>query len=309
MPNILIANPEYFDEQAVKILKSAGDVTARTMSRSELERSIHKFDAIVLRVDTKLDRKLLSRAKRLKVIGSATTGLGHIDTEYAAKHGIKIIGLHGAHTTSTAEHTMALMLSLARKVPWAFESMKQGRWKRAMFIGAQLEGRTLGIIGVGRIGSRVAEHARGFGMKVMGYDPYASPKGVRMVNLERLLKDSDIVTLHPVLTGETRHMISLRQLRMMKRTALLVNTSRGEVVNSRDLIHALKSGIIAGAALDVFPEEPLTGIGNMFAREARRLDTLIITPHLGASTREAIHRAGAEIAAKVGKALAEGHGQ
>jgi D-3-phosphoglycerate dehydrogenase len=302
--HILVNNPEYFDEEAMKILNSIGNVTAKNMTNKELLKKINLFDILVIRVDTKLTKEILDKATNLKLIGSATTGLNHIDINYAKKKKIKILNLHGTHTLPTAQHTIALMLSLSRNIPWAFESLKNGKWERYRFIGTQLDEKTLGIIGLGRIGSQVAKYAKAFGMNVIAYDPFIKKnKSVSLVSLNTLLKTSDIISLHPMLTESSRNMLQLKQLKLMKRTAFLINTSRGEVINSKDLLVALKKHVISGAALDVFPEEPFLKKGNRFVSYAQKNKNLIITPHIGASTKEAVHMAGFEIAMKIKKEL------
>ncbi len=301
--NILVNNPEYFDKDAMKILNGIGNVTAKNMSNEELLKKIHIFDILVIRVDTKVTKKILDKAINLKLIGSATTGLNHIDIEYAKKKKIKVLNLHGAHTLPTAQHTIALMLALSRNIPWAFENLKNGKWERYKFIGTQLNGKTLGIIGLGRIGSQVAEYAKAFDMKVIAYDPFIKKNSVPLVSLNTLLKTSDIISLHPMLTTSSRNMLQLKQFKLMKKTALLINTSRGEVINTNDLFVALKKHIISGAALDVFPEEPFLKKGNRFVNYALKNKNLIMTPHIGASTREAIHIVGVEIANKIKKEL------
>lgn len=302
MVKILITEPEYFGAEARKILSRHGTVVAKRLTREELEKRIPEFDAIVVRIETNLDSKILSKAKRLRVIGSATTGLNHIDLRYVKEHGITLINLHGTHTVPTAEHTLALMLSLCRKIPWAHVALSNGEWKRYRFIGMQLSGRTLGIIGLGRIGSQVAVYAKALGMQVIAYDPYAKPREIKLVSLKALLKEADVVTIHAALTDETMGMVSTRELHAMKKNALLINTARGEIVDQRALLKALGRGIIAGAAEDVFPTEPMEDKDALQAY-ARSHKNLIITPHIAASADTAVYLAGIEIATKVSEAL------
>ena len=304
MMRILVTEPEYFDGDAVSILESCGDVVAKRMGKDELAEKIADFDAIIVRIETHLDKKVLARAKRLRIIGSATTGLNHIDVDYAGERGIRIINLHGTHTIPTAEHTMALILSLSRKIPWAYRSVSEGKWERYRFIGEQLDGKTLGIIGIGRIGSKVAEYAKAFGMKIIAYDPYVkSSKDAKLVNLNSLLENSDIITLHAALTGESTSLICKHEFGLMKRNALLINTARAGLIDNAALIEALKDGKINGAAIDVFEDEPLSERDFLIVEYARNNSNLIITPHIGASTAEAAHEAGLEIAKGVAKAL------
>lgn len=302
--NILVNNIEYFDKDSIKILKSIGSVTTKNMTYKELLEKISNFDILVIRVDTKIDKKLLDKAKKLKLIGSATTGLNHIDIEYAKKKKIKIINLHGTHTIPTAQHTIALILALTRNIPWAFDNLKKGKWERHKFIGTQLNGKTLGIIGFGRIGSELAKYAKAFGMDIILYDPFIKKtSNIPLVQLTTLLKNSDIISLNPMLTDSSRNMISLDELKLMKKSAFIVNTSRGEVIDNNALLFALKNHIISGAALDVFPEEPIFQKDNRFVSYARNNNNLLITPHIGASTKEAVHMAGIEIANEIKKEI------
>lgn len=301
MTEILVAAPEYLHPDAKAILEGAGNVTARRLSRAELERAIGKFDAVIVRVDTQLDAALLSKAHRLRLIGSVTTGVNHIDSGYAASMGIRVISLSGAHTVPTAEYSMALILSLCRRIPWAYESIKQGRWERHRFIGTELSGKTLGIVGIGKIGARLSEYAKAFGMEVIAFDPYAGPAaGIEMVKtIDGLLERSDIVSIHCMLTDETRGMIDGRRLSLLRRGAYLVNAARAEIVDTRALLEALGSGTLAGAALDVFETEPLEDASGPLVRYALEHDNLLLTPHLGASTEEAVRAGSVEIARKV----------
>ena len=301
---ILVTEPEYFDDKAIRMLSRQGTVVAKRLTYKELSNIISEVDAILVRIETYLDRAMLRRAKKLRVIGSATTGLNHIDVKYALEHGIEVISLHGTHTVPTAEHTLALMLSLCRKIPWAHAALLRGEWQRYRFIGTQLSGKTLGIIGFGRIGSQVAKYAESLGMHVIFYDPYVKPKSGKAISvpLRRLLAGSDIITIHAALTKETRNMISAAEFRAMKRSALLVNTARGEIVDQEALISALANHKIAGAAEDVFPKEPMEGRGRLQAY-AKTHGNLIITPHISASADDAVHAAGVEIAGKVCKVL------
>lgn len=299
MLRILILEPEYFDRSSVSLLGKAGKVTARRMSRKELEARIKDFDAVMVRIETRLDKRLLSKARRLRVIGSATTGLDHIDMRYARKKGIKVFSLYRTHTTPTAEHTMALMLALVRKLPWAHDSLSRGEWRRHMFIGTQLSGKTLGIIGFGNIGRAVARLAKPFGMRIQYYDPYIKSGAAKRIGLRSLLSSSDIITIHAGLSGETRGMLGPKEFAAMKKRPFVINTARGEIVDNVQLIRALKSGRIRGAALDVFPHEPVSGGERAVLNYARKNQKLLLTPHIGASTHEALHDAGLSVAKAV----------
>ena len=301
MLRILVLEPEYFDSDAIKKLKTIGPVTAKRMNRAELIRRVKDFDILVVRIEAKLDNEVLSRAVKLKAIGSATTGLNHIDLEYARKHGIKIFNLHGAHTVPTAQYTMALILSLMRNVPWAYESLSGGKWHRYKFIGTQLDGKRLGIIGLGRIGSVVCKYAQAFGMDVAYYDPYVSSKIAKKVSLNTLLKSSDVITVHASLNRTSSDELNDKEISLIKNGAFLVNTARAELIDYRSLLKALKSKRISGAAVDVFRHEPISIHEKELLEYAKHNKNLIITPHLGASTYEALHHAGLEIASNLAK--------
>lgn len=303
---ILITEPDYFPEKALAILRRIGDVAAKRPGTAGFLEELQSTDILVVRVETAVDRKLLDSARRLKIIGSATTGLEHIDTEYAKERGIKIISLSGAHTITTAEHAMSLMLSLSRKLPWAFNNMLAGRWERHKFIGTLLSGKVLGIIGFGRIGRRVAEYARALGMDVLFYDPYVegAVEHAQKADLKGLLKASDVVSVHADFRGK-KPIIGKSELELMKPSAFIINTSRGKLVDESSLLDALANGVIAGAALDVYSEEPLPPSSPLIAY-ARAHENLILTPHIGASTKEAVEEASVHIAEEISKAWKTG---
>lgn len=296
----LITAPAYFDKEAVKLFESFSTVTIKQHSHEELLKTIANYHILAIRVDTKIDKELLDSAKNLKVIASATTGTNHIDTEYAKKKGIAVISLTGANTTATAEHAFALLLSLARKIPAAHASICQGDWNRTAFIGTELAGKKLGVIGFGRIGREIAKRALAFGMHILAYDPYLKDEdftknNAKKMNLEDLLKEADVITLHVFLTEETRGFVNKKMFALMKPTALLLNCSRGEVVVEQDLVEALQKKTIAGACLDVFSTEPLPK-QHQFILYAQQHDNLILTPHIAGSTVESIHEAGLSVA-------------
>lgn len=299
---ILITEPEYFDIDAVKILEKCGTVTKRRVTKKQLEGIIGDFDALVCRIETHVDKDVLEKAEKLKVIGSATTGLDHIDVGYARKLGIRIFNLHGEHTLPTAEYTMALILGLYRHIPWAYNSLKGGDWHRYRFIGRQLQGKTLGIIGLGRIGGKVAVYAGAFGMNIVYYDPYVDSNAYTKVSLNMLMKSSDVVTIHAMLNDSDRHMINGKMLGLMKKDAVLINTARADIVDYNALLAALKGNRIAGAALDVFHKEPIEKNDPVLSY-AKKHGNLLVTPHLGASAKEAAHLAGVEVAEKVSEFL------
>jgi D-3-phosphoglycerate dehydrogenase len=303
----LITDPDYFPAKNLEPLEQISEIISKKFSRAELLNAIREADAILIRVDTKLDQEILSKAKKLKVIGSATTSLDHIDVNYAAERGIQIVSLQGEHTVSTAEFTFTLILSLLRKLPWAFESLKQGNWNRSEFLGTELRGKTLGIIGFGKIGKEVARIAQAFGMSVIAYDPFVDAKeaesiGVKLFDLETVLKSSDIVTIHALLTQETKGMINAEKISKMKPTACLINVARGEIVDEDALVDALESKKIAAAACDVFSNEPLDKNSRLI-KYTQRNNNLLITPHIGASTADAVEIASRAIIQKVKEIL------
>ncbi len=298
----LITSPAYFDSDAVKEFEKFSTVTVKQYSQEELFKHIAEFNILAIRVDTTVNKHLLDAATNLKVIATATTGTDHIDIEYAKKKGIEIISLQGANTIATAEHTLALLLTLVRKIPTAHASLLRGEWNRAAYIGTELSGKKLGIVGFGRIGRDIAARARAFGMEILAYDPYLKPEDftqqhATQKDMNTLLKEADVITLHVLLTPETKGMMNKEKLSLLKPNAILLNCSRGEVVLEKDLIEALEQKKIAGAALDVFPEEPLKQTSPLIAY-AKAHDNLILTPHIAGSTHEAIHHAGLYVATK-----------
>lgn len=302
-PKILITAPAYFDQDAVSVFQQVGEVTAQELSREELLRCIHEYDILAIRVNTTADQILLDAAVRLQVIATATTGTDHIDMDYAKKKGIEVIALQGANTTATAEHAMALLLSLVRKIPAAHASLLEGNWQRSAFIGTELQGKKLGVVGFGRIGREIAKRAQAFGMDILAYDPYLPEAAfsdfdaTRIEDIDEIFSEADAITLHVLLTEETKNLVNKEKLALMKPTAVLLNCSRGEVVAERDLVHALEQKQIAGAALDVFATEPLPP-DSVLIRYAKKHSNLVLTPHIAGSTHEAIHDAGLYVATK-----------
>lgn len=260
---------------------------------------------IVVRSETKVPRELMDRAPGLRVIARAGVGTDTIDVAEATRRGIPVLYAPGANSTSAAEHTFALLLALVRKLPWASSHLAEGKWDRKPFEGTELHGKTLGILGLGRIGSLVARIGQGFGMKVVATDPYATEMGtllgVPLQPLEELLATSDIVTLHLKLTDETRRILNAERIARMKKGAILVNVARGALVDDAALVEGLKSGQLSGAALDVYDLEPLPADSVL-----RGAPNLVMTPHLGASTREAQVRVSVETAEAMREFLLKG---
>jgi len=275
-------------EEGVKILKKGGlDVTVKTgMTPAELKKEIKDYDGIVIRSATKMTADVISAAKKLKVIGRAGSGLDNVDKAAASKKGIVVMNTPGGNTVTTAEHALSMMMSLARNIPQADASMKAGKWEKKKFGGVEVFNKKLGIIGTGAIGSQLAKRAIGLGMQVMGYDPYLSKEraeemGIEMATLDKIYKNADFISIHSPLTDETRNLINDTTIKKMKKGVRIINCARGGIVDEKALVKALKSGKVAGAALDVFEVEPPTD------NPLLKLDNFICTPHLGASTREA----------------------
>jgi D-3-phosphoglycerate dehydrogenase / 2-oxoglutarate reductase len=300
---ILIADS--LDPAGLELLKASGaevhQVTAE--ERPRLAEILPDYDALVVRSMTKVTAGLLAAGKRLKVVGRAGIGVDNVDVEAATERGILVVNAPTANLLSATEHTFALLLALARRVPAADASLKAGEWDRKSFTGTELQDKTLGIVGFGRIGQRVAQRARGFDMKVVAFDPYLDEQAARRLEVEllplaELLARADVVTIHTPLTDQTRNLIDRERLAAMKPGALLINCARGGVVDESALLAALESGRLGGAGLDVFAEEP--------PRDLRlvRHPRVVATPHLGAQTREAQERISTETAEMLLAALA-----
>ncbi|MGA1846627.1 phosphoglycerate dehydrogenase [Deferribacter abyssi] len=280
---------DHIAEEGVKILLDSGNIEVEEkpgISHDELKKIIGDYDAIITRSGTTVTADLLENPGKLKIIGRAGVGLDNVDIEAASKKGIIVMNAPTGNTLAATELTMGMMLAAARKIPAANNSLKNGEWNRKKFMGIQLFNKTLGIVGLGRIGSNVAIRAKSFGMKIVAYDPYikkskADSLGVTLFEkLEDLLKISDIITFHTPLTKETKNMITKKQIEMMKDGVILVNCARGGIINEDDLYEALKSGKVFTAAIDVFEKEPPKG------NKLLELDNLFVTPHIGANTEE-----------------------
>jgi D-3-phosphoglycerate dehydrogenase len=272
----------------------------------DLARALADADAVIVRSATRITRESLKHASHLRVIGRAGVGVDNIDVEAATERGIAVLNAPSGNTISAAELAFALLLALVRRVPAADRSMKQGEWDRKSFGGIELYGKTLGLVGAGRIGTAVAQRARAFGMRVIAFDPYLTAERAEALEIElapfdEVLARADVISLHVPLTDATRNLIGEAQLRRMRPGTFLVNAARGGVVNEAALHHALTEGWIAGAALDVFEQEPPPG-----DHPLRSLPNVVLTPHLGASTLEAQENVAIEIADAVRAALLEG---
>jgi D-3-phosphoglycerate dehydrogenase len=280
-------------EEGLAVLRShdAFEVVVNTALAKDtpaLVDALQQIDGIVIRSGTQLDAKVLEPQKRLRAIVRAGVGVDNVDVATATRRGIVVMNTPGGNTVSTAEHTMALLLSLARNVAPAHASMKQGRWDRNAFTGTQLEGKTLGVVGLGRVGVAVARRAAAFGMKIVGFDPFLAPERALELGIEsvRVLSDlwptCDFITLHTPLTAETRHIVDSHAIARMKRGVRLINCARGGLIDESALVESLDTGHVAGAAFDVFEPEPPAPDAPIVQHPK-----ILVTPHLGASTEEA----------------------
>lgn len=287
MHHVLICDP--LSEDGVRPLLDAQDVETimdSSMSHEQLLEAVSKAHAIVVRSQTQVTREVIEHAPHLKVIGRAGVGVDNIDIDAATENGVVVVNAPDGNTISTAEHTMAMLMSLARNIPQAYHQLQQRRWERKKFVGVELKGKTLGIVGFGRIGFEVAQRAKGHRMNVIAFDPFlneekAEKAGVKHGTLEEVLQQADFLTVHTPLIEKTKHLINKEAIELMKPGARILNCARGGIVEEDALFEAIKSGKIAGAALDVFEEEPAID------HPLLSLTEVIATPHLGASTVEA----------------------
>ena len=299
MVKVLVAAPLH--EKAIEVLKNAGFevVYEEYPDEERLIELVGDVEAIIVRSKPKVTRRVIDAAPKLKVIGRAGVGLDNIDLEAAKERGIKVVNSPAASSRSVAELVFGLLFAVARKIAFADRKMREGVWAKKQCMGIELEGKTMGVIGFGRIGYNVARIANAFGMRVLLYDPYpneerAKEVGGTFASLEDLLKESDVVTLHVPLVDATYHLINEERLKLMKPTAILINAARGAVVDNEALVKALQEGWIAGAGLDVYEEEPLPK-----DHPLTKLDNVVLTPHIGASTEEAQMRAGVQVAEQI----------
>ncbi len=290
-------------EAGLRRLRESCEVeVCRGLSEEELCSRLAGVHALVVRSRTRVSRRALEAGRDLKVVARAGVGVDNIDVEAATRAGVLVINTPDSSVRATAEHTLAMLLACCRHVSQAHQSLQRGEWKREAFVGTEVYGKTLGVVGLGRIGSEVARLGRALGMRVVAYDPYVSPEraahlGVEAVSFDRLLEEADFVTLHVPLTPQTRGMLGREQFRRVKPGVRVVNCARGGLVDEEALLEALEEGRVAGAALDVFEEEPPTDL--RLVRHPR----VVATPHLGASTREAQEAIGVDVAEQVLQAL------
>jgi D-3-phosphoglycerate dehydrogenase / 2-oxoglutarate reductase len=295
---------DQISELGVAKLREKALVDVKTdLTADELIGIIAEYDALVVRSSTKVTRKVLEAGTRLKVVGRAGVGVDNIDVEAATERGVIVINAPEGNTISAAEHTIAMMTSLARNIPAASASMKAGEWKRNKFMGVELYKKTLGVVGMGRIGSEVIKRAKAMDMDILAYDPYISAEraeklGVTLTSLEEIYRKADFITMHTPITKATKHMVGSEEMAMMKDGVRIINCARGGLIDEAALFNAIQSGKVAGAALDVFEEEPVT------CNPLCGLANVIVTPHLGASTEEAQVNVAVQVAEQVANALA-----
>ncbi len=315
MKKVLVT--DHISEEGIKKLREFAEVDVELeLSNEELKERIAGYDALVIRSGTKVTKEIIEAGSKdngkgegkgegkLKVIGRAGVGVDNIDVETATEKGIMVVNAPAANTISAAEHTIAMLLGLSRKIPAANVSLKSGVWERKKHMGVEVNGKVLGIIGLGRVGSEVVKKAKGLGMRVVAYDPFISQDkagelGITLSNFKEVLSLADFVSMHTPLTKETHHMVGAKEFELMKNGVRVINCARGGLIDERALKDAIKSGKVAGAALDVFEEEPPSS----GERELLELEEVVVTPHLGASTEEAQKAAAINIAEEVITAL------
>ncbi|AFY70300.1 D-3-phosphoglycerate dehydrogenase [Thalassoporum mexicanum PCC 7367] len=299
MPKVLVSDP--IDQKGIDILSQVATVDISTkLSPEELLNVIGDYDAIMIRSGTKLTAEIVEAGNNLKIIGRAGVGVDNVDVPTATRKGIVVVNSPEGNTIAAAEHAVAMMLALSRHIPEANTSLKEGKWDRKKFTGVEVYKKVLGVVGLGKIGSHVANVAKSMGMKILAFDPYitaerAATLGVSLVEMEILLREADYITLHIPKTPETYHLINAETLAKMKPNARIVNCARGGIIDEAALVDAIESGVIGGAAIDVFENEPLED-GSVLRSVGRNL---ILTPHLGASTEEAQANVAIDVAEQI----------
>ncbi|MDR3222525.1 MAG: phosphoglycerate dehydrogenase [Methanobrevibacter sp.] len=282
---VLIADS--IDEEGIDNLKEVGEVVVDTkISHEDLIKTINKYDGIIIRSRTKLTKDVIDKADNLKIIARAGVGVDNVDLNAATDKGIMVVNTAESTTITVAEYTMGLILAVARKISISDKSVKDGKWEKSKFLGNELKNKTLGVVGMGRIGSQVVSRCKAFEMDAIVYDPYLQEKvaedmGVELTDLETVLKEADVITIHVPLTSQTKHLISEKEFKLMKNSAFIVNCARGGIIDEEALYHGLKNNEIAGAALDVYENEPPED-SKLF-----NLDNVVLSPHIAASTQEA----------------------
>jgi D-3-phosphoglycerate dehydrogenase / 2-oxoglutarate reductase len=306
---ILVSESDGFSARAAELLRQVGETVLADLDRGGLLAAVGEANVLWVRLRSRIDAEVMTAAPRLKAIVTATTGLNHIDLEEAERRGIQVFSLRGEveflrDIRATAEHTLALMLALLRHVPAAIAHVREGGWDRDLFKGRELHGKTVGIVGYGRLGRIVARYLKAFDTSILAADPHIDPRavepGVTLVPLAQLLREADLVTLHVNLCGETQGFFGREQFAAMRNGAWFINTSRGELVDEDALLGALHSGHLAGAALDVLCDEDSNGMPtHSLVAYSRTHDNLIITPHLGGCTAESMEKTEVLLAEKL----------
>ncbi|MFH1096307.1 MAG: phosphoglycerate dehydrogenase [Candidatus Desantisbacteria bacterium] len=304
MVKILVSDP--LSKEGLAVLDEAEGIEydlKAGMSKEELIACIGEYEGLIVRSETKVTADVINAATKCKVIGRAGVGLDNVDIEAATKKGIIVMNTPDGNTISTAEHTMAMLLSMARKIPQSYASLQNGKWDRKKFVGRELFGKTLGIIGMGRIGTQVAKRAQAFGMNIIAFDPFISEEAaqkleIRIVDLPELYREADAITIHTPLSPKTQGLLSKKEFEQMNDGVMIINCARGGIVDETALCEALKSGKVGSAALDVLEKEPPD-----MANPLLKMDNCVIVPHLGASTSEAQINVGIDIACQVIDAL------
>ena len=315
-PRILNAEPDRYSSRARATLDEVADVTEEALDRDALLRALPEYDALIVRLGHQVDASLLAAGPQLRVVATATTGLDHIDLEAAKDNGVEVLSLRGESdflrgVVATAEHTWALLLALLRRIPLASAAVKKGRWDRDAFRGQELDGKRLGIVGLGRIGEQVARYGQAFGMEVCAYDSYREvwPSDLtRMSTLEALLESSDVLAIHVPSNEDTRGMFGRRELSLLPTGAVIVNTARGAVLDGAAVVDSVTSGRLAGAAVDVVEgETSADGVGSdPLVLAARATDRILVTPHIGGATFESMEKTEIFMAGKLATFLEHG---
>ncbi len=304
MKKILVADK--LSNAGTDLLSESYEVVIKTgLSEDEIIKIIGDFDALLVRSQTQVTQKIIDAAKKLKVIGRAGVGIDNIDLDSATEKGIIVVNAPSANTISAAEHAFGLMLATARNIPQGNESLKNGKWERSNLMGTELYGKTLGLVGLGRIGAEVAKRALAFEMDVLAHDPFVSDDraktlGVELVTIEELFSRSDFISLHTALVEQTKGIVNKKLLSNSKENLIIINAARGPLINSKDLISAIESKTLKAAAIDVFDQEPAID------DPLTKVDQIVVTPHLGASTSEAQDRAAVVVAEEVNTILSGG---
>ncbi|WP_225999051.1 phosphoglycerate dehydrogenase [Paenibacillus sp. BJ-4] len=300
MFKVLVSDP--ISDLGIQQLMDADDVTVDKntgLSEDELVQIIGDYDALLVRSQTRVTERIMTAGKNLKVVGRAGVGVDNIDLEAATQRGIIVINAPDGNTITTCEHTFAMMMALARHIPQAYAKTVGGTWDRKTFLGVELRNKTLGVLGMGRIGSEVAKRAKAFGMNILGYDPFlteerAEKLGIKLASVDEIIRNADFMTVHTPLTPETKHMIARPQFEVMKKGMRIINCARGGVIDEMALVEAIDEGIVAGAAFDVFESEP-PAQDHPFLSHPK----IIVTPHLGASTVEAQENVAIDVSEQV----------